>query len=156
MLKVQNTINKWQFIIPLYGTVLIIALSYYSHITYHDLPIGIADENFLFGITSCFCGILLLIITSLFSKESCGEKEREKIANTFGIVSLITSFGALFIFAVIVQRALPVWTCDLLVQITIVTGIAAIIILPKKADHRLMVSVIFALIAAVVYLCYRF
>lgn len=138
------------------GLILfLIADTYYLHITNNKPSLGIVDKNFVFAMTSCF-GISFLVALVNFSHNYHSDKAREKFANHLGWISISSSFGALFIFGVIAQKMPPVWLCDLLVQITLIAGIAGISILPKKSDHRLMVSVIFAIIVGILYFMYRF
>jgi hypothetical protein len=143
-------------VVLMYAVTLLVGVIYYSHATNHDLTIGIADKKFVFAVTSLLGTFFLMIAIMHFRKIPCDKKYQEKISEKFGCTALLTSFGSLFFFGVFWTEIPPLWLSDLLVQISMITGILSIAILPKKSDHTLSVSVLFALLAGIVYILYRF
>lgn len=144
------------YVVLMYAVALLVGVIYYSHATNNDLAIGIADKNFVFAVTSLFETFFLMIALMHFKKIPYDKTYQEKVSDKFGYISLITSFGSLFFFGVLWVGIPPTWAVDLLFQISIITGITSIAILPKKSDHRLSISVLFALTAGILYLFHRF
>lgn len=102
-------------------------------------------------------GLLNLILITSASEATKLQTNvmQRKISNVLGVIALLFSFGALFIFAIIGQTMLPFWITDIFAQIVILAGILSIMILPKNADHTISISVIFAIIAAILYFGHR-
>ncbi len=156
MTLLQNNKGKWVFKTLICSTLLLIGIIYYSHIINKNSAIGIASEDLVFGLTSCFFGIMLVMLVAYFAKEYYNEKQREKISENFGWTAIITLIGGLFFYAVFGIKTPATWLSDLFIQTIAVTVIGCIAIMPKKGNYTLPASMIFPLMAIVVYLCYRF
>lgn len=140
----------------MYLIVLIIAITYYDHLTNQNPSLGIADKNFVFLATSWFEIALLIFATTYFSKDRYDQNQRETIADRFGIVALAALFGGLGFFGIFWIGMPPTWMSDLLIQIIAISAMGCIIIMPTKGDQALPLSMIFPLIGTCVYLCDRF
>jgi uncharacterized membrane protein SirB2 len=154
MILLQNE-EKLAFKGLISAILLLICSIYYLHITNDNPSLGVADKDFVFLTTSLF-GISFLIALQYFFKKYCNEKQQGKISDIFGYTAIILLFGGLSFFGIFWVGMPPTWLSDILIQAISITSVGCITLMHRKGDHKLPASMIFPLMAAIIYLCYRF
>jgi hypothetical protein len=132
-----------------------VGIIYCLHATNRNLSLDIADENFVFAMTWWF-EIALFITVLYLSKKHYSEEAQGKISFILGVNALVVFFGGLLFFGIFWIGTPPLWISDLFVQFITITAMACMAVTPKKGDFTMGISMIFPLMATIVYLCYRF